>query len=520
MMKQKRLAALDIGTNSIRCIVVDVDKLGKFRVLDDEKATVRLGEGIAKNGLITGAAWQRAIEALVRMKKIVDGYGVMGTEVVATSAVRQAANGEAFVTAVADSVGLQIEIISGEDEAELAAQSALNNFDMEGTRFAMADIGGGSVEIITALGNHIDEIYSLELGAVILTGNFISSDPVRHGEHLKLRKHIRKTLKAALVGEDLPVQCLLGSGGTMTSIAAMVMALRKEGYGSIHGYELLRSEIVHLLAMLLRKDIKERKAIPGLPPDRADIIVAGVTVVDELMGLFKTNLLKINERGIREGLILKGLKKYHLLPAGPQPRNWRDSVLEFARSCHHDEGHSLQVAKLALKIFDAVASSFDLGEKERQMLEAAALVHDVGYFISYSGHHKHTYHLVRHADLFGFTPREREIIAHAARYHRKSLPKKKHDGYARLSSVDRLLVKKLGGILRLADGLDRRRNSQVRGLDCSLSLSTFKVGLEGGSDLSVELFGGKLKGDLFEEAFGRKLLLKVVPTSEQFQSMK
>ena len=514
-MKQNRLAALDIGTNSIRCIVVEVDKHGKFKVLDDEKATVRLGEGIVKDGAITRAAWQRAMEALVRMKKIVDGYGVMGIEAVATSAVRQAANGEAFVKAVADTVGLRISIISGEEEAELAALSALNNFDMEGTRYVMVDIGGGSVEVITALGNHIEEIYSLNLGAVILTENFITTDPITQDEYRRVRRQIRKTLKSAFTSEDMPVHSLLGSGGTMTSIAAMVMAMRKEGYGSIHGYEVLRSEVVHLRAMLLRKDLKERKSIPGLPPDRADIIVAGVTVVDELMGLFKANLLKINERGIREGLILKGMKKHNLLIAEAQPRNWRDSVLEFARSCHHDEEHSLHVAKLALGIFDAVASSFDLGEKERQMVESAALVHDVGYFISYSGHHKHTYHLVRHADLFGFTPREREIIAHVARYHRKSLPKKKHETFARLVTQDQLLVKRLGGILRLADGLDRRRNSQVTALDCSLSPSTFMVRLEGGADVSVELFGGKLKGNLFEEAFGRKLVLLAAQQAEQ-----
>ncbi|HEX9077968.1 MAG TPA: HD domain-containing protein, partial [Desulfuromonadaceae bacterium] len=202
-----------------------------------------------------------------------------------------------------------------------------------------------------------------------------------------------------------------------------------------------------------------------------------------------------------------GLKKHHLLAAELQPRNWRDSVLEFARSCHHDEAHSRQVAGLALEIFAALAVPFDFSEKEGQMLEAAALVHDVGYFISYSGHHKHTYHLVRHADLFGFSPREREIIAHVARYHRKSLPKKRHESFARLSSQDRLLVKRLGGILRLADGLDRRRNGVVSGLDCALSKSAFTVRVKGEGDISVELFGGKVKGDLFEAAFGKRLLL-------------
>ena len=514
-MKKNRLAAIDIGTNSIRCIIVEVDKLGNYKVLDDEKATVRLGEGLARDNAISEAARQRAMDALSRMKKIVDGYGVMVVETVATSAVRRATNGDAFVKAVADTIGLSIRVISGDEEAELAISSALHNFDMEGTRFAMVDIGGGSIEIVTALGGHIEEIYSLELGSVILTDNFVTSDPIKQEEYRRLRKHVRKTLKVAFSGEELPVQCLIGSGGTMTSIAAMVMAMRKEGYGSIHGYEVLRSEVVHLLAMLLRKDVKERRSIPGLNPDRADIIVAGVTVVNELMALFSANLLRINERGIREGLILKALETKSLLPAVPRPRNWRDRVLEFARYCHHDEEHSLQVAKLAMGIFDTLAYMFSFGDKERQMLEAAALLHDVGYFISYSGHHKHTYHLVRHADLFGFTPREREIIAHVGRYHRKSLPRKKHESFARLTSQDRLLVRRLGGILRLADGLDRRRTSVVTAIDCSLSSSTFLIRLESEGDISVELFGGKMKGDLFEAAFGKKLILVPAPAGEE-----
>ncbi len=506
-MKRNRLAAIDLGTNSVRCIIVEVDKSGKYRVLDDEKATVRLGEGIAREGAISQAAWQRTMEALSRMKKIIDGYGVTGVETVATSALRRAANGADFVRAVKETIGLSIAIISGEEEAELAALSALHNFDMEGTRYAMVDIGGGSVEVITAFGNHIDEICSLGLGAVVLTETHVTTDPLSEKEYLRLRRHIRKVLKSAFPPEEFPVHCLLGSGGTMTSIAAMVMAMRKEEYGSVHGYEVFRSEVVHLLAMLLRKNLKERKTVPGLNPDRADIIIAGVAVVDELMEFFKANLLKINERGIREGLILKGLKARNLLAGGLAPRNWRDAVLEFARSCHQDEMHSGQVAKLALEIFASLAPSFNMGEKERQLLEAAALLHDVGYFINYSGHHKHTYHLVRHADLFGFTPREREIIAQIARYHRKSLPKKKHESFIRLAPVDQLLVKKLGGILRLADGLDRRRNSVVTGLDCSLAKSVFKVTVAGEGDISVELFGGKVKGDLFEAAFRKKLVL-------------
>jgi len=181
--------------------------------------------------------------------------------------------------------------------------------------------------------------------------------------------------------------------------------------------------------------------------------------------------------------------------------------MEFAHSCHFDEEHSLHVTRLALWFFDALSDQFGLGERDRQILEAAAILHDVGYLISYDGHHKHTYLLIRHADLFGFTPREREIIANVARYHRKALPKKKHESYARLAPPDRLLVQRLGGILRLCDGLDRRRNSLICTLECTLTPSTCTLKILDSVDVSVELFGAKAKGDLFEIAFGRKLLL-------------
>ncbi len=506
-MKKNRISAIDIGTNSIRGLVVEVDRNGTFRVLDDEKATVRLGEGLARDGAISAAAWDRAMEALERICKIFKGFGVAAIEAVATSAVRKAVNGDAFVHAIAETVGVAVQVISGEEEAELAALSVLNNFDMEGIRYAMVDIGGGSVEVVTALGSHIDEIYSFELGAVFLTDSFITADPVPAKDLQRLRRHIRTTLKEADVERDRAFHCLVGSGGTMTALAAMTMAQRGEGYGSVHGYELLRSDVVHLLAMLERKDLKGRRSVAGLNPDRADIIVAGVTLVDEMMAYFDTNILRVNERGIREGLILTSLRKHNLLPEKAQPRTWRQAVLEFARSCHFDEEHSLQVARLALQLFDALAPATGMTERDRQVLEAAALLHDVGYFISYASHHKHSYHLIRHADLFGFTPRERELAANVARYHRKALPKKKHEAYARLVPADQLLVSRLGGIMRMADGLDRRRSGLVRDLRCEVTGDEFIVTLEGADDISVEMYGARTKGDLFEQIFSRRLVL-------------
>lgn len=506
-MKRERVAAIDIGTNSIRCIVVEMDRMGTYRVLDDEKATVRLGEGITRNNTISPDAWRRAAGALALMKKLVDGYSVVGIEAVATSAVRTALNGEAFVRDIADTIGLDITIISGEEEAEFVTLSALYNFDMAGNRFVMVDIGGGSVEIVTAVGSHVEEVYSLDLGAVFLTDTFIGSDPVRAGDYLKLHRHIRKSLRKSCGEKPIPVQRMVGSGGTITAVAAMIMAMRKEQYSSVHGYEILRSDIVHLHAVLLRKDLKERTALQGLNPERADIIVAGVTLLNELMGHFSANILLVNERGLRGGLVLKALRTHGFLPQERKARSWKESLLEFGRACHFDEMHAAQVARLSLQIFDAIAAPFSLEERNRRLLEAAALLHDVGYLISYSGHHKHTYHLIRHADLFGFNPLERELIAHVARYHRKSPPKNKHENFSRLSHQDRTLVSRLGGILRLADGLDRRRNSLVTALECSLSPVIFMVRLHSKHDVSVEVFGGKTKGDLFEAAFSRKLVL-------------
>lgn len=506
-MNYRRLAAIDIGTNSIRCIVVEVPDKGDFRVLDDEKATVRLGEGLAATGAISPAAIERAREALARMRKIIDGLGVKAVEAVATSAVRKASNGQAFLAAMEAETGIRIRIIDGREEAELAALSARHHFEMANARYLLVDIGGGSVEIVSAVGSHIEEIVSLELGAVFLTEKFLARDPIPDKDFQRLRKHLRRELEQAMEDREFPIQYLIGSGGTMTTIGSMVVAMRKERYDSVQGYEVLHSEVEHLLAMLQRMSCKERREVVGLSPERADIIVAGVAVVAELMRIYGANVLKINERGIREGLILLSLQKHGWLERRRTPRDWRTSVRDFARSCHVDETHGEQVASLALRIYDALARPFGLDDRGRQLLEAAALLHDVGYFISYAKHHKHSYHLIRYASLFDFSPREKELIANLARYHRKSVPKKKHENFAALGPEDQDLVKKLAGILRLADGLDRRRGGQVRDLECALAKGSFSIRLRGSEDLSVEIYGGQTKGDLFQAAFGCELVL-------------
>lgn len=504
-----RLAAIDVGTNTIRCIVAEPAG-GDFRVLDDERAVVRLGEGLAATGEISPAAWERARETLVRMRKIAEGLGAAAVEAVATSAVRRAANGAAFVAAMEREAGVSIRVISGVEEAELAALSARHHFETGDARLALVDLGGGSLEVVTAVGEHIEEIRSLELGAVVLTERFLRRDPLPPRDLARLRRHVRKRLRRHLPVEDFAPQKCIGSGGTITTLGEMAAAAGRERYGSVHGRQVMRSELVHLLAMLARKPLKERRCVPGLSPDRADIIVAGLAVVDLLMEHLGVNVLTVNERGIREGLILRSLEKHGLLArtGGARPRDWRSAAEDFARSCHVDWPHATQVRDLSCRLFDAVAESFGLDGRARELLEAAALLHDVGYFIDYARHHKHTYHLIRHADLMGFTPREKELVANVARYHRKALPKARHEGFGRLDRADRTLVRRLGGLLRLADGLDRRRNGAVRDLSCRLEDGTLRATLAGEEDLSVEVYGGLEKADLFERAFGTRLELE------------
>lgn len=501
-MTKTRIAAIDIGTNSIRCIVAEATREGKFKVLDDEKVTVRLGENLAQTGMISLEATERALDAVRRFQKLLAGLKVETVEAVATSAVRGASNGRELVTALTKELGHEVRVICGEEEAELAAASALFNFDTNGKRFAMADIGGGSLEVVTAYGNHIEECYTLNLGTVIMTERFLCNDPIKASELQQLQRHVRECLKKTLPDERVSADTLIGSGGTVTSLGYMVMNKRGDAYASVHGYEVLRSEVIHTLAMLMRRDLKDRRTIPGLNPDRADIIVAGIAAIDELMRFLGTNRLLVNERGIREGLIIRAMKRQGLIPEASPPRNWRNSVLEFARSCQVDEPHSLHVAHLALSIFDALALPFSLKKSDRRILEAAAILHDIGCFISYGSHHKHSYHLIRHADLFGFSPRERELIAQIARYHRKSLPKRKHESFQTLREKDRQLVTRLGGILRMADGLDRRRAGFVQEVSCEFCGNIITARLEGNEDVSVEIFGGNAKKDLFEKAFG------------------
>lgn len=508
-MKTRAVAVIDVGSNTIRSLVVGVDRDGNRRVLDDEKEVVRLASGLNARGRLSGRAMRRALVTLGRLAAIARERGARRFAVVGTSAIRVAANRHAFVDRVRAETGLQLRVVSESEEARLAFESAAHSFDLGDQPCVVVDIGGGSTEIVRALGNHIQQDHSLRLGAVSLSEEVEFSDPVRRREYRRLRRTIRRRLKASRLRADPPPRVMIASGGTATSLAQIAMARRGLQGRPAHGFEMTQAELLHLLNALMRRTLAERRQMPGLSPDRADIIIAGAAILYEVMARLKVNNLRVNGRGIRHALLERMLSRRAGRAAAATPARRRFAAAEdFGRSLRYEEGHGRHVRRLSERIFDQLAGPVDLDPGSRDLLSAAALLHDVGYVVSYRGHHKHTYRLLSHAQLEGFTPREREIIALAARFHRRGGPRAKHRAWASLPRDDRRLVTRLAAIIRLADALDRRHSRRVQDVRCHLTPARLVVTLVADGDLAVERHAVEEKSDLLAFVLEREVVFR------------
>lgn len=513
-VKPRLLAIVDIGSNTIRSMIVEVQDDGTYRTLDEERAVPRLAAGLGRRHRLSAAAMQSAADALGRMADIIRSRGVRKVTVVATSAIREASNRRAFLDRIRAKTGLQVRVISGPEEARLAFESATSSFELVGRSCAVADIGGGSSEVILATGSAIREVHSLRLGAVALTEEFLASDPVKGDEFKSMRRRVRHVLGEAGIDADPPVQFLIASGGTATTLAQMAMAREGLQGRSVQGYEMTQAEILHLRQALLRRGLSERRQMPGLSADRADIILAGITILYELMDQLKVNSLRVSARGIRHALLNRMIGRTRSKPS-PTPRPRMAAAESFGRSLGFESKHGEQAQRLALMLFDQVAQPLGIDPYSRDLLSAAALLHDVGYVVAYRQHHKHSYHLIAHAHLDGFTPREREIIALVARFHRRSVPRKKHREWAALPRDDRELVRRLASLLRIADALDRRHSQGIQDLRCHLDRRRLLLTLRAKRDVSVEIHGAQEKAELFEETFGRKVVFRTASGAQE-----
>jgi exopolyphosphatase / guanosine-5'-triphosphate,3'-diphosphate pyrophosphatase len=500
--RDRRIAAIDIGSNSIRQIVADVSPEGTIRVVDEMKAAPRLGAGLAETGRLEEGHMTEAVEALARMATLARQLGAKRIEVVATSAVRDAANGAAFLSRVRRESGLRVRMLDGDEEARLAFRSALAHFELGAGRSVVMDIGGGSLEIALAAEGLVERLLTFPFGAIRMTEQFLRDRPGPKGIR-RLRKHVRPAIRKAIPVRDWRGAQVIGSGGTFTNLAGIHLARQGIRVRTVHGTRIPRAELEHILDQLGEMDPEERLEVPGLNPGRADIIVAGLAVAAEVLARVEPRELAASGYGIREGLLLESA---HVTPVIADPGEARDrSVASFAERCHYEEPHSRQVQRLALQLFDALGARLGCHPSERRMLADAALLHDVGYHINYEGHHKHSFHLIQHADLLGMTPAEQVVIALVARYHRGAEPKRKHEAFWALDRDSREVVRRLSAILRVADGFDRGHvgavdRIKVRWLERAIRLTP--VPRRANAALRLELWGADRKSGLLAELAG------------------
>lgn len=502
-----RLAAIDIGSNSIRLVVAEATPGGQYRILDEERESTRLGRSLSVDGSLDDLSIEASLVALRRFQSIAAGLGVESVHAIATCAVREASNGAEFCQRVSEQLGLSIEVISAEKEAHLAFHSVRRRFDLAGKNTLLADIGGGSTEIVLASGELIEAIYTTNLGAVRLAQKFGGGQSMAGDDFVRMQQWIDRQLKKKTEKLTLPPHLLIGSGGTFTTLANTIMASKGKSQLPVAGAQISRAELRHLIDRLRKLSVKQRREVPGLNPDRADIIVPGLAVIDRIMKRFKVNLIQVHSYGVRDGLLLSMIERMQVGEAATPPDDIAQ-IERFASVCGVELENARHSAKLSTEIYEGLCEIFDLPSEDSRLLDAAARMQDVGYLINYEGHHKHSYHLIVHSRIEGFRPEELEIIANIARYHRGAEPKQKHDNFRRLSKPDQRRVQNLAAVLRVAGGLDRTHNQTVTSVRVSGSKKQIELTVSANEYPEVNLWAARRRTGLFEKVYGSEMTIQ------------
>lgn len=519
---ERTLAAIDVGTNSIHMVVVKVQPtLPAFTIVARDKTTVRLGDRDRDTGNLTLEAMGRAMAALRRCQDIAKSLNVEQVIAVATSAVREAPNGREFLKQVETELGLWINLISGPEEARRIYLGVLSGMEFNQQPHIIIDIGGGSTELILGDGQEPRTLSSTKVGAVRLTAEHITTDPISHVEFQTLQAYIRgmlersvDELQAHLRPDEQPR--LVGTSGTIETLAT-IHARDTQGMvpNPLNGYSFTLKDLKEIVNRLRKLTCDERAQLPGMSDRRSEIILAGALILQEAMTLLGMDAIVICERSLREGVIVDWMLTHGFIEdrLRYQSSVRQRSVIKIAQKYRVNLSYSERIAEFALSLFDQSHGILhEWGEEERELLWAAAILHNCGHHISHSSHHKHSYYLIRNGELLGFTETEVEAIANLARYHRKSPPKKKHESYRNLTSKKhRRMVDQLSALLRIAVALDRRQIGAIQQITCQpqpdrgefhLRLQTSRPG----DDCALELWSLDLKKGPFEAEFGLKLV--------------
>lgn len=499
-MPRKRIAAIDVGTNSIHMIVVEQQRHG-YRVIDKEKEMVQLGRGSLQGLPLTADAIERGVEALETMAGIAERWKVDEVVAVATSAIREAPNGRRFIAAAQKASGIKIRVITGEEEADYIYRAVRSAIDFhDGTALAI-DIGGGSVELIVGTANEVFLTSSEPVGALRMAQMFGLEGPSGKAKLDACRAHVRKRLKKTLTRiAKLGFDFTVGTSGTITALAS----LAPPAGGSIaSGLRVLsRKRLREHIAELAPLPASVRAARFAIDERRAQTILGGALVLEEIMKRLEMEQIRACDAALREGIV------EYVLDRGRDPKKSgsvrRSSVLGLVERSDVERAHAMHVARLALRIFDQTQSLHHCRVRERELLEYAALLHEVGTHVSYQDHQKHSYYLISHAGLRGFTSDQVAVVANVARYYRKATPSEEDENFGQLSTWQKDIVCKLAAILRIADALDRGRRRAVRdvGVEAGDGKVRFRVRLRGNADVEMEAAERRAKyfGKVFEKS--------------------
>lgn len=514
-MRPDVLAAIDLGTNSVHLVVARVggSAAGRdgraggshFEVIEREREMVRLGTAAGDMKWLDSAAMERGIAALDHFRQVAEIHGAR-PRVVATSAVREAENRSVFLRRAREEAGVEVEVISGFEEARLIHLGVLQAVPVFDRRLLVCDIGGGSTELVVGYKADVLASRSLKLGAIRLTERFFPEGRRTNDGVKACRQYVQVTLAPfAREARRLGWEVAVGSSGTIGAVCAVAAARRDEPRPhTFNNFTVSRDEIDTAVHQLLEaKTAKARAKVPGLDPRRADIILAGALVLEQVVGELDVDELTFSDYALREGVLLDTWQRAHGGSLHHLSDLRRRSVLHLVDLMDEDPEHSMQVARLALELFDGTRDRHGLGDDSREVLEAAALLCNVGLFVSHSGHHKHSYYVIRNSEhLAGFTDREIELIAQVARYHRKSPPRSRHVEFAALTPDDQRRVSVLAGLVRVAVGLDRNHGGRVDKVYCRDDGDALMIEVvpRGREDIAMELYAATQRKGLLEAA--------------------
>jgi exopolyphosphatase/guanosine-5'-triphosphate,3'-diphosphate pyrophosphatase len=500
----KRLAVIDIGTNSIHMVLAEIGKEFSYTIVDRIKEMARLGDGTFTSHRLSQEAMDRGLTVLKRFSTLANNKGFDPILPIATSAVREAKNGGEFLKLVRKELGLRVRVITGEEEARLIYLGVRNSMDLSRFPAMIVDIGGGSVELMACTPKRLKFVRSLKLGAIRLKDQFLKADPPDKKMIQRVENLVGQTLKKSLSKKRVtPFNQLVATSGMAGNLTEMIYLARTgRPLSQIDMATIELDEVREVERLLRTKDTQARLKIPGLDPRRVDTLYPGVLVLRLLMERIGVKQARISDKAIREGVIYDFIQQHQegLRAEQEIPHVRRRQVLLLARRYQYSKVHSHHVAKLALSLFDQTQSMHGLGDREREWLEYAALLHDIGHHIRENKHHKHTYYLMTHADLPGFSSEEVGVMANVARYHRRGQPTIRHKGFRLLDRHQRKVVSCLSAILRIADGLDRSHFSVVRKITIEPG-KPLRLHVSFRYDPELELWTTERRKKLFEKIF-------------------